>query len=136
MRAKYASLLHAPRPTSERPRMALDNRAKIFTPFSALRGFDISILTKDRDMTLTPRIALYDEIREALGRQLAQCGRGDTLRVTWFRPVRQVGDTEMGEYVTETAVIEGLDEVRQVLRIRGREVPFDDILALAAEEGP
>ena len=42
---KYADILHRERPQTEEslrkhPRMSLQNRAKIFSPFAALRGYD------------------------------------------------------------------------------------------------
>ena len=45
---KYADILHAQRPDGEEsrrkhPRMSLQNRAKIFSPFAALRGYDEQI---------------------------------------------------------------------------------------------
>ena len=42
---KYADILHLsrPEPPVKHPRMALSNRAKIFSPFAALRGFDDEI---------------------------------------------------------------------------------------------
>ena len=45
---KYADILYAQRPDSEdsrrkHPRMSLQNRAKIFSPFAALRGYDDQI---------------------------------------------------------------------------------------------
>lgn len=52
---KYADILHAQRPDSldsrrKHPRMALENRAKIFSPFSALRGYDEQ-LEEERERT-------------------------------------------------------------------------------------
>lgn len=40
---KYADILSRPEPPVKHPRMALSNRAKIFSPFAALRGFDDEI---------------------------------------------------------------------------------------------
>lgn len=42
---KYADILHLERPQTEQslrrhPRMSLQNRAKIFSPFAALRGYE------------------------------------------------------------------------------------------------
>lgn len=39
---QYADILSArrPAPPPSRPRMSRENRAKIFSPFAALRGFD------------------------------------------------------------------------------------------------
>ena len=42
---KYADILHGsrPEPSYRHPRMTLSNRAKIFSPFSALRGYEEEI---------------------------------------------------------------------------------------------
>ena len=42
---KYADILHGsrPEPSYKHPRMALSNRAKIFSPFAALRGYEEEI---------------------------------------------------------------------------------------------
>lgn len=52
---KYADILHAERPNSpdsrrKHPRMALENRAKIFSRFAALRGYDEQ-LEEERERT-------------------------------------------------------------------------------------
>ena len=43
--AKYADILHKsrPEPSFKHPRMSLSNRAKIFSPFAALRGYEEEI---------------------------------------------------------------------------------------------
>lgn len=40
---KYSDIINMERPVSRHPRMDLVNRAKIFTPYDALRGFDEAI---------------------------------------------------------------------------------------------
>ncbi len=42
---KYADILHGsrPEPSYKHPRMTLSNRAKIFSPFAALRGYEKEI---------------------------------------------------------------------------------------------
>ena len=50
---KYADILNESRPDSgesrrRHPRMSLQNRAKIFSPFAALRGYDEQ-LAKERE---------------------------------------------------------------------------------------
>ena len=40
VRQKYADILPLSRPEPIKPRMTTLNRAKIFSPFSALRGYD------------------------------------------------------------------------------------------------
>ena len=43
--AKYADILHLarPKPSHQHPRMLVENRAKIFSPFAALRGYEEEI---------------------------------------------------------------------------------------------
>ena len=59
---KYADILHIERPQSEEslrkhPRMTLQNRAKIFSPFAALRGYDEQLAEeKRRTERVTKRI--------------------------------------------------------------------------------
>ena len=46
---KYDDIIRRERPESKHPKMDLGNRANIFAPFSALRGFDIAVLTKAKE---------------------------------------------------------------------------------------
>ena len=50
--AAYQDILYQQRPVSKHPKMSVENRAKLFTPFSAPRGFDIEILTTEQDRLL------------------------------------------------------------------------------------
>ena len=56
----YRDMIHLSRPISKHPKMAIANRAKLFTPFSALRGFDIEILTTEQDRLLVPQVSLSE----------------------------------------------------------------------------
>ena len=57
----YRDMIHLSRPISRHPKMSVENRAKLFTPFSALRGFDIEILTKEQDRLLVSQVTLDAE---------------------------------------------------------------------------
>ena len=50
---KYGKILHAsrPEPPHNHPRMPMSNRAKIFSPFAALRGYENEIASKGREIT-------------------------------------------------------------------------------------
>lgn len=66
---KYADLLHAERPNSEEsrrkhPRMSLQNRAKIFSPFAALRGYDEEIQSVCRRSQQEPQRTPEEEALE------------------------------------------------------------------------
>ena len=61
---KYADLLPLSRPEPIKPRMNISNRAKIFSPFAALRGYEDGIASegKDRKCKIIRRIVLPQKI--------------------------------------------------------------------------
>ena len=116
---KYDDILHMERPASKHPKMDLTNRAKLFSPFSALRGFDIAVLTKQKENALVERAWLSEDMRE--------------VTVTYFCLRKAIGDYEIGEYVTETDVVEEVDELAQALVLPGTFIPFTDIYDLQGD---
>ena len=82
--AAYQDILTLSRPISKHPKMSVENRAKLFTPFSALRGFDIEILTQEQDRLLVPQESLSDGQQEAVWRTLNNLQRGDWATVTYL----------------------------------------------------
>ena len=65
---KYGDILEMERPQTEEslrkhPRMTLQNRAKIFSPFSPLRGYDEQLAAeKQRTERVTKRILTKEEM--------------------------------------------------------------------------
>ena len=133
MTSTYAHIINKSRPVSKRPHMSLDNRAKIFAPFSALRGFDISILTKEKDRALVPRVTLSEHMQETIERKLRRIKSGEQISLTWFRPVKQIGENELGEYVTETLTATWVDCQNRMLVTKERSVSFDNIREIIIE---
>ena len=86
---KYADILHMERPQSEEslrkhPRMTLQNRAKIFSPFAALRGYDEQLAEeKQRTERVTKRILTEEEMSD-LSDKLMQVTKGMTITVRYF----------------------------------------------------
>lgn len=85
---KYADILHMERPQSEEslrkhPRMTLQNRAKIFPPFAALRGYDEQLAEeKQRTERVTKRILTEEEmsdLSDKLNHQYIDLLNGDGL---------------------------------------------------------
>lgn len=85
---KYADILHMERPQSEEslrkhPRMTLQNRAKIFSPFAALRGYDEQLAEeKQRTERVTKRILTEEEmsdLSDKLNHQYIDLLNGDGL---------------------------------------------------------
>lgn len=133
MTSTYAHIINKSRPVSKRPHMSLDNRARIFAPFSALRGFDISILTKEKDRALVPKVTLSEHMQETIERKLGRIKGGEQISLTWFRPVKQSAGVELGEYDTEMMTVIRVDCQNQMLVMKERSVPFDSIREIIVE---
>ena len=131
--AAYQDILYQHRPLSRHPKMSVENRAKLFTPFSALRGFDIEILTTEQDRLLVPQVTLASDQEEEIYRILNKLHQGDWVTVSYFVPVKSVGCQAIGEYAMVSSEVKRVDDVEQLLVLEGASVPFGNIHALAAQ---
>lgn len=66
VQSKYADLLPLSRPAPIKPRMTIQNRAKIFSPFAALRGYEDEIASEGKDHLKVQRIELSEEEKAKL----------------------------------------------------------------------
>ena len=131
--ATYQDILNLSRPISKHPKMSVENRAKLFTPFSALRGFDIEILTTEQDRLLVPQVTLASDQEEEIYRILNKLSRGDWVTVSYFLPVKSVGCQAIGEYAMVSSEVKRVDDVEQLLVLEDTSVPFGNIHAIAAQ---
>ena len=131
--AAYKDMLSLPRPPSKKTKKSVENRAKLFTPFSALRGFDIEILTQERDKLLVPRESLSDGQQESVWRTLNSLQRGDWVTLTYFVPGKHIAGQLLGEYTMTSGVVKKVDDVEQLLVLEGCPIPFGDIHTLAVQ---
>ena len=142
---KYADILHLsrPEPPAKHPRMSITNRAKIFSPFAALRGFDDEISSEGATKLLVKKVELFDEEKNNLSDKLLQVKKGMKVVVRYF-----VKTTEnAGKYMSLTGTVVMIDPVYRELKVMqdsdrkavGIEkelpvvIPFDDIADLAGE---
>lgn len=131
--AAYQDILYCSRPVSRHPKMSIENRAKLFTPFSALRGFDIEILTTEQDRLLVPQVMLSADQREAIWRALNALQKDDWVTVTHFQPVKSLDGQLLGEYAVSSGTVKKVDDVEQLLVLEGASVPFGNIHSLAVQ---
>ena len=131
--AAYQDILYRSRPISKHPKMAIANRAKLFTPFSALRGFDIEILTQEQDRLLMPQISLASDREEEIYRVLNGLHQGDWATVTYFVPVKHIAQQLLGEYTVVSGEVKRVDDVEQLLVLEGYPIPFGNIHALTVQ---
>ena len=142
---KYADILHIsrPEPPSKHPRMSITNRAKIFSPFAALRGFDDEISSEGATKLLVKKIELSDEEKNNLSDKLLQVKKDMKVVVRYF--VKAAEST--GKYISLTGTVVMIDPVYRELKVMQdsdrkavgieKELPviisFDDIANLSGE---
>lgn len=131
--AAYQDILYLSRPISKHPKMSVENRAKLFTPFSALRGFDIEILTTEQDRLLVPQISLASDQEEEIYRLLNGLHQGNWATVTYFVPVKHIAQQLLGEYTVVSGEVKRVDDVEQLLVLEGYPIPFGNIHALTVQ---
>ena len=142
---KYADILHLsrPEPPAKHPRMSITNRAKIFSPFAALRGFDDEISSEGATKLLVKKIELSDEEKNHLSDKLLQVKKGMKVVVRYFMKTAE----STGKYISLTGTVVMIDPVYRELKVMqdsdrkamGIEkelpvvIPFDDIIELSGE---
>ena len=127
----YQNIINQTRPVPSRPRMPRQNRAKIFAPYQALKGFGEVIHAKD--VVFVHRAELGEYAQERLDRKLRQLCRRDRVPVTWFPATPGEGGQVLGQYVTETGVVERIDPVFRVLLLGKRRIPLEEIIELRGD---
>lgn len=131
----YSDILHEDRPASTRPKMDLSNRAKIFAPFNALRGFDYAVMAMEAEKALLPRVELSGDLQGELNCKLKQLYTGGTVTVCYFASQRRIGDLELGYYHSVTGQVQGIDEYGGALILADCFIPIADIRDLQIEGG-
>ena len=117
---KYADILQMerPEPSTKHPRMSLGSRAKIFSPFAALRGFEGELAEEGAQTLRVPKAELSDEEKSALSAKLATLRRGMAVTVRYFvTDLLCPAAPLVGRYQTVTGTVQTLDPVQKTLRL-------------------
>ena len=120
---KYGDIIEMERPQTEEslrkhPRMTLQNRAKIFSPFAALRGYDEQLA----------------EEMSALSDRLMQVTKGMTITVRYFKEDTAHPEIPaVGNYITLTGKADRIDPVFRTLQMGETVVPFEDLVEISGE---
>lgn len=134
MSGKYDDILHLPHPTSvKHPRMAISDRAAIFSPFAALTGHSAAISETTR--LTQQRIELDEDSKARLDlkqQMLAEIiDQQPKVIITWFQPDER---KEGGSYVTATGRLKKADALERFLILTdGTKIPLDDVLDIENE---
>ena len=154
MEFAYADILDRQRPvhtddvfSRAHPRMPVLNRAKIFAPFAALRGFEAAISAKEVQY-VDKRIFDAEEAFE-LNRRLCilyeKCRNGKLVRenavvvaVEYYTPCRDANNDAYGRkglYQTVTGLVQRIDIVQKYLIVDGVRIRFKDIGGITDPNG-
>lgn len=98
-------------------KMPIEERAKQFMPFAALRGLPDALAAKEK--VLVPKIELSPEMAEELDRRMHLIAKGKMTTVVYFNN---------GEYIKLTGLVARIDETSRILQIVNTKIPFEDIL--------
>lgn len=139
---KYDDIIHMEYPlkSSDRikhPRMTIENRAKIFAPFAALKGYEEAIAAKQK--IVVARIELSEESKEFLDLQLGKMeqllskGQHPIITVVYFQHDKDCLD-DKGEYICFTGMVSKLDLTSRMIQIVEKRLPLDEIYKIEGED--
>ena len=132
---KYEDIINCSRPKSDRIPMAVADRAKIFMPFAALKGYDEAV--DDKKKLYTKRIELTEERKEELDRQIClfkiSITKGEQLEVIikYFEIDERASIEKkevVGKYIAIIGEVSRVDEFRRRIKINDKYISMEDIL--------
>ena len=103
----------------------MENRAKQFVPFAALKGYEEALRAKEK--IVVEKIELSDERKEELDFILHQIKKNDMVLVVYFYK---------DEYIQMEGMVSRLDIDTRILKVVNTRIPFEDIyeISIAAEK--
>lgn len=97
----------------------MENRAKQFIPFAALKGYEEALRAKEK--IVVQKIELSDEKKEELNRKLQQIRKNDIITVVYFHK---------NEYLQMEGMVSRIDKDACVLKVVNTKIAFTDIYDL------
>ena len=134
---RYDDIINLPRPESKHPHMSTADRAKILSPFAALKGHTETI--RQKEILRVNKIDLSDEMAASLNEKLALLEKGQMITVIYFFSAPGPdgsGGTAEGMYVTLSGIIKRLDSISRILEIDDHKINFDDIADITSDKFP
>ncbi len=107
----------------ERVKMNIEERAKQFLPFAALKGYPAALRRKEK--IVVPKVEFSEDYQERLDRRLRRIRVQDVVTAVYFRE---------GEYLKVTGMVSRIDRPARVLKIVNTKIPFDDLYDVSYNE--
>ena len=137
MSGNYDAIMDLPHPTSTRhPRMPIQDRAAIFSPFAALSGYGAAIAETAR--RTDRRIELGEDAKAELDCKqailLEHITEQPEITVTWFQPDET---KDGGTYAAITGRLKKIDGLARILWMtNGCAIPLENIIDLQMKRAP
>ena len=100
----------------------MENRAKQFVPFAAVKGYEEALRAKEK--IVVEKIELSEEKKAELDYKLHQIKKNDIITVVYFLK---------DEYIKLEGMVSRLDTDVRVLKVVNTKIPFEDIYDLSGE---
>ena len=102
----------------------MDNRAKQFIPFAAVKGYEEALRAKEK--IIVEKIELSEEKKAELDFKLHQIHKNDMITVVYFWK---------DEYIKIEGMVSRMDIDARVLKVVNITIPFEDIYDLCIDVG-
>ena len=100
----------------------MENRAKQFMPFAALKGYEEALRTKEK--VVVEKIELSEEKKSELDYKIQQIQKNDMITVVYFLK---------DEYIKLEGMVSRLDTDARILKIVNTKIPFEDIYDISGD---
>ena len=101
-------------------KMPVEDRAKQFMPFAALKGLPDALAARER--IIVPKTELSEEMAQELDRRMHSLAKGKIASVVYFH---------WDDYFKITGMVARIDETSRILQIVNTKIDFDDIVEIA-----
>lgn len=115
--------------------MTIEERAKIFAPFSALKGHSEAIAAKQK--IVAPKVELSEESAQQMDYSLMDIdnqlknGKHPIIKLIYFK--QDVRLKDKGEYIELSGVVAKLNKELRWIQIVNKKINLDDICMLEIE---
>lgn len=103
--------------------MSNNNRAKIFMPFDALKGFKEAI--KEKERIVVEKKEMTEDLYEELNLEFKKIKRGSIVKVIYY---------SKDEYIEYTGMVSEVNESARYIKVVKEKISLDDILSIKVEE--
>lgn len=103
--------------------LKMENRAKQFVPFAALKGYEEALRAKEK--IVVEKIELSEEKKAELDYKMHQIKKNDIITVVFFLK---------GEYIKMEGMVSRLDTDARILKIVNTKISFDDIYEIRGSQ--